>query len=73
MANSLVRSLAILAIAALAVRAGKMPRPLGSIRNRPPFPKRRPRKDGLADGVPVDPNRPGSLDGGAALALEFDT
>ncbi|HEV2043535.1 MAG TPA: hypothetical protein VGR05_02540 [Sphingomicrobium sp.] len=25
-----------------------------------------------ADGVPVDPNRPNSLSGGAAAALEFD-
>ena len=35
--------------------------------------RRRPRPDGLEpDGVPVRPDRPSGLSGGAAAALEFD-
>jgi hypothetical protein len=46
-------------------------------RPRPPFdePRRSPkRKSGEHDegGVPVEPNRPNTLSGGAAAALEFD-
>lgn len=35
-----------------------------------PRPRRRPRPE--AGGVPVDPNRPNHLSGGAAAVLEFD-
>lgn len=34
--------------------------------------RRRPRKDEEPGGVPVEPNRPNTLSGGAAAALEFD-
>ena len=34
--------------------------------------RRRPRRDGLSGPLPVEPNRPDGLSGGAAAALEFD-
>lgn len=34
--------------------------------------KRRPRRGGVADPMPVEPDRPNNLTGGAAAALEFD-
>ena len=43
-------------------------------RNRPRRGRNRPKRDRDPDhgGVPVDPNKPRGLQGGAAAALEFD-
>lgn len=50
-----------------ALRDGLRPGLMGPKRRKP-----RPDKGGLADPLPVEPNRPNNLTGGAAAALEFD-
>jgi hypothetical protein len=47
----------------------RWPDALAGVRRRP---RPRPRKRPEAGGVPVVPNRPNTLSGGAAAALEFD-
>lgn len=65
MASAYLQSLKL---RALALRRAKPAR-----RAMPPSRTNRKRPDGgTSDGVPVDPSRPDSLDGGAAAALAFD-
>ena len=49
----------------------RLPGVLAGLKSRHPKP-RKPRRRPEAGGVPVEPNRPNTLSGGAAAALEFD-
>ncbi len=57
--------LRVLGLALANQKRGPRPDPTGPS-------KRKPRRGGIADPLPVEPNRPNNLTGGAAAALEFD-